>query len=54
MITDKYASRMNGTTVFVKGYSASIGMHLLLAMVPPVPPANLRTTVPLFACCECL
>ena len=28
MKSDKYTSKMNGTIVFVKGYSASVRMHV--------------------------
>ena len=28
MKTDKYASKLNGTTVFVKGYSASVRVQV--------------------------
>ena len=42
MKIDKYASKMNDTTVFVKGYSASVRMHIEMPNVPvvPVPPVN--------------
>ena len=41
MKTDKYASKLNGTTVFMKGYSASVRMHVETPNAPIlVPPAN--------------
>ena len=42
MKTDEYTSNMNGTTVFVKGYRASVRMQVETpnTPVPPVPPAN--------------
>ena len=45
MKTDKYASKLNGTAVFVKGYSAGVRMHVETSNAPffavvPVPPVN--------------
>ena len=42
MKTDTYTSKMNGTTVFVKGYSANVRIHVETsnAPVPPVTSAN--------------
>ena len=46
MKIDKYASKLNGTTVFVKGYSASVRMHLLFTVPPRTTSELLRITVP--------
>ena len=46
MKTDNYALNLNGTTVFVKGFSASVRMQVEMSNAPsfcgglPVPPAN--------------
>ena len=46
MKTDKYTSKTNGTTVFVKGYSASVRMYAETpnAPVPRTTSKLLRTT----------
>ena len=44
MKTDKYTSIMNGTTVFVKGYSASVRMHVEMPNAPPFCPYHQQIT----------
>ena len=44
MKTDKYTSKMNGTTVFVKGYSASVGRMHVETLNAPGPRTNLQIT----------
>ena len=52
MKTDNYASKLNGTTVFVKGYIASVRMHVETPNAPSFCSVSrsagelLRTTVP--------
>ena len=47
MKTDKYASKLNGTTAFVKGYSASVRMQVEMMNAPSFysgPPYHQRIT----------